>query len=157
MDKGDFARSLNIAATIVAQDNKLIAEGSPDQIAEAIAFVAEAVYKKTAELADELGISDDTGRDARPKPVRDQTRTSSPSASRYSKPSSTPKSSPTGSGGGGLSESPKQTRFFQSLIAEIEKIGGEPVWSYDDLRAAGTYDERQEMVNELIAQRDELK
>jgi len=162
MDKGDFARSLNIAATIVSQDTALIAEGTPNQIAEAVTIVAKAVYEQTAQLADELGIDDDSGRDARPKPVRQQTAPKGPS--RYSSNTSTqPSSNDSGPPGrmnpndsrvsaGGLKVSGKQHNFFAKLFDQIAEQGQEPAWSWDDLENADNYDERQAMVDELTSQ-----
>lgn len=158
-DKGDFARSLNIAATIIAQDAKLISEGTPDQIGQAVAVVAKAVFEQTVLLADELGIDDDSGRDARPKPVRDNT-----TPSRYSSSSSAAKSSQgsaaptrmnpneTRKSAGGLNTSGKQHNFFVKLLDQITEEGGTPAYSWDDIENASTYDDRQGMIDELTAQ-----
>ena len=53
--------------------------------------------------------------------------------------------------------SEKQEKFFGGLISEIKGMGGDPVYSIDDLNGSGSYDERQARVQELIEQRDELK
>lgn len=160
MDKGDFARSLNIAATIVSQDTQLIAEGTPDQIASAVTIVAKAVYEQTRDLADELGIDDDSGRDARPKPVRDN---APKGPSRYSNNNSEPSSSqgapptrmnPNDSrkSAGGLNTSGKQHNFFVKLLDQIAEEGKQPAYTWDDLENAGSYDDRQAMVDELTSQ-----
>lgn len=144
--QGNYIRAINVSAQLLSQDQATLA-GEPKEIAGAVGLLAEELYKVQNAFFEAEGFEEAHTQDAFPS----RSRTSKPYSS-SSKPS-TPKSS----GSGGLNVSPKQKRFFETLIDDIEQAGAEPKYTYDELNSSSSYDERQERVDELIEQRNDLK
>lgn len=150
--QGNYVRAFNAAATLLAWDQETI-NGTPKEIAKAVGELTTKLYELQNDDYEEYGFDEDTDTPLSRKPR--QSRSSNGNSKRRSSNSRT-RSRDDDSGGGGLKTSDKQKKFFASLIDDIEDGGEEPVWSLADLSNAGTYDERQEMVDELIEQRNDL-
>lgn len=148
--QGNYIRAINVAGTILANDPETIAS-DPKTIAKAVGALALELYKVQNKVYESEGFEaqDYSARDSAPK-----SRSGSPKRPARSSGSSTRRSSTSGDE---LACSPKQRRFFESLIDQIEDAGGDPLYTLDELNTSASYDERQERVNELIEQRDDLK
>ena len=149
--RGNYIRSINAAATLLAYDAETINQ-EPKQIAKALAALAHAIYEEQNAVYEEEGWFDQE--DSAPAPKRN-VRSGSSKPTFKSKKSGPTKSQ--GSGNYNLRVSPAQEGFFSDLIAKVEELGGDPLYSFDELNNADTYDDRQAMVDELIEQRDSLK
>ena len=124
-----------------------------DAVLDVVYSFTKGLYELQQTQIEEFGLFTNT----EPAPSKYPTSKPSSSSSRNSKPRSSNSSNRSSSGGGGLQMSEKQEKFFGGLISEIKGMGGDPVYSIDDLNGSGSYDERQARVRELIEQRDELK
>ena len=142
---GDLARSINCATELLAADTAFLTEASPAQLADTMGLIVSEYLRVTSDLMAEYNIQADTvGARRGPQP---QATTPPPTSSNNSAaPSNTP--APTS---GGLNLSPKQDAFFRKVVDQANAKGGSP-YSIEQIFGAGTYDERQQMVDAVKAQ-----
>ena len=163
LDKGDLARSINGAYTILAADTDFIGASTPAEIAGAMGILAKAFLDTTAQLIEETGNLPSSSGAARGLPSTSpngQSSTPSPPTSTPTAP--TPVA--TGNGprvydetgnrksAGGLRVSEKQDKFFDKLPGQAVKNSGSASYTRDPIEAADNYDTRQAIVDVLKAE-----
>ena len=142
---GDLARSINCATELLAADTGFLTEASPAQLADTMGLIVSEYLRVTSDLMTEYNIqADSVGARRGPQPQATIPAPTSPNGS--AAPSSTPAQTT-----GGLNLSPKQDAFFRKVVDQANAKGGSP-YSIEQILAAGTYDERQQMVDAVKAQ-----
>lgn len=137
-----YIRSYDGAIKLLANDESTL-EDTPKQIAKKVLALTDALFEAQQTFIE--GNELFTNTDPFPSQSSRPQRSSSNGSTRRS------------SGSGGLKLSDKQEKFFKSVIHEIEGLGEEPNYSFEDLQQSTSYDQRQDRVNELLEQRDALK
>lgn len=144
--RGNYIRAINVAGAVFS--------GTDATAADLAAFAAELTDEQNTYFVDN-GL-DDTGGgsgNARSGGRRSSGRSSS------SKRSSGRSSSRGSSGGKGKGKglTDKQANFIQDMVDEVTEAGEDPVHDVDSIEAIYDFGERQEAINELIEQRDDVR
>lgn len=133
-DKGDFARSMNGAFNIVANDTKFVQESSPDQIVQAIGILTAGFYELCGQLIEELAV---------PTDPKGGVRDGRPASAKPSYGSNRNSTSPS-SGGSFIEPKSEAQKNFFIKIATAAGVDSGPLLQYE-----GSYEERTAYVDEL--------
>ena len=145
---GDLARSINCATELLAADTAFIKDATPAQLADTMGLIVAEYLRVTAELADEFGITPDTGGGAR-KGFTPSPQSSPASNGSSAAPSPTPapvSSGPVDWSAGNLKTSPKQGAFFEKVV---KQAGAASPYTVHDIYNAASYDERNQIVDAI--------